>query len=368
MPDPTGLTVAGRLEPAWMPVFYNPLMELNRDLSVLALRSYLKLYSPRSSIIAVEPMAASGVRCLRYAVEVEGVEKVFCGDIDNLATSLIERNVALNDLWHKIFVQRREANELMYSLKRHMVPVLFADIDPYGSPSPFLSAAISLLGNRGLLAVTATDTAVLEGSRKRKALRRYGCNIEMIPQSREVALRCLIGYVARAAATLDKAVKPLFSVFLDYYVRLFLLVERSSSKAQRAIEEGIGFMSYCKSTSIATFSGECDGRLGPLWVGELFDLAFVEEMQRGLEGSRYLGSKERIEKLLSIVADEADLQMVPHQRLDAIASSLKRRTPKRDEALKALSEMGYKASRTHLHPAGIRVDRPMEIIRSLFSQ
>lgn len=344
-------------------MFYNPLMELNRDLSVVALRSYLKLYAPRKGIVVVEPMGASGVRCIRYALEVEGVERVFCGDIDERAVSLMERNVALNGLIHKVSALRREANELMYSLKRSMVPTLFVDIDPYGSPAPFLQSAIALVGNRGLVGVTATDTAVLEGSRRRKALRRYGCKIEAVPQSREVAVRCLLAYAARVAAALDKAVRPLLSVYADYYVRLFLLVERSSSKAQKAIEENIGYMNYCRGTAIATFEEGCDVKLGPLWIGDIFDQGFVSEVIRELDSLTYLGSRERLGRLLATISEEAELQRVPHQRLDAVASALKTQTPSRERVIRALKSAGYRVSRTHFHPAGIRIERPLDLPR-----
>ncbi|MEN2999021.1 MAG: hypothetical protein ABDH61_00325 [Acidilobaceae archaeon] len=198
IPEPRGLVSSGRLEPAWLPVFYNPAMELNRDLSVILLSSYASLYAPKRPFAVAEPLAATGVRCVRYALEGEGVGRVYCGDVDKRAHELIEKNVGLNDLWHKVSSARSDANALLSNLKGKGVPVLAIDIDPYGSPVPFLDSALSLLGNGGLLMVTATDTAVLEGSKKNKALRRYGCHLQKVPQSKEVAARALLGCIARA--------------------------------------------------------------------------------------------------------------------------------------------------------------------------
>jgi tRNA (guanine26-N2/guanine27-N2)-dimethyltransferase len=38
------------------------------------------------------------------------------------------------------------------------------DLDPYGSASPFIDAAIGSIADGGLLCVTCTDLAVLAGS------------------------------------------------------------------------------------------------------------------------------------------------------------------------------------------------------------
>lgn len=366
IPDPRGLVSAGRLEPAWMPVFYNPAMEFNRDLSVLALSSYASLYAPKRPFSLAEPLAATGVRCIRYALEVEEVGRVFCGDIEEEAYRLMERNVAANGLWHKVIIQRSEANALLYGLKGKRVPVLSVDIDPYGSPVPFLDAAISLIGNGGLLMVTATDTAVLEGARRAKAARRYGCRLFKIPQSKEVAVRALLSYIARAAARHDKWIKPLLSVFVDYYVRLFLVVGRSSSKSQKMLEEKVGMLRLCKN-SIASFDS-CEGgeEMGPLWTGELFDEALLQDMLAKIRARQYLGSYERLARLLEVAREEARLQGAFHQRTDAIAASLKTRTPKLEEIIGRLREKGYDATPTLFSPTGFRSDAPPEEIVSLF--
>src|SRR3989304_5749289 len=52
--------------PSKAPVFYNPVMELNRDISVLALQAYERRANREISIC--EPLTSSGVRGVRLAV------------------------------------------------------------------------------------------------------------------------------------------------------------------------------------------------------------------------------------------------------------------------------------------------------------
>ena len=60
--------------PSKAPVFYNPVMELNRDLAVLALQTYQKMLNREISVC--EPLASCGIRGIRFATEVKGVQKV----------------------------------------------------------------------------------------------------------------------------------------------------------------------------------------------------------------------------------------------------------------------------------------------------
>ena len=374
IPDPSQAIASHGFEPAWLPVFYNPKMEFNRDLSVLALQAYLDNYAPRKPIVVVEPLAATGVRALRYALEVDGVMKVYASDIDKLAFEIMELNVGLNNAWGRVDVVNSDANALMYTLKAHGVPVLAIDIDPYGSPAPFLEAALNLVGNGGLLIVTATDTAVLEGSRKLKAFRRYGLRLEKTPCSREVAVRALLSYIARVAASLDKWIKPLLSLYIDYYVRLFIQVRRGAREAQRMLEENLGYAYYYPKLGYLTIRSEVYSKLGsvenlplgPLWIREIFDLGFVEMMMARLRGRyEYLRTRRRAEKLLEIIREEALVQEDVYQRVDAIASTLKTPTPSKVKIVEDLRTRGLKASLTHFHPVGVRTDASVEELREI---
>jgi tRNA (guanine26-N2/guanine27-N2)-dimethyltransferase len=90
------VTEPSEYAPSKAPVFYNPVMELNRDISVLAFQAYQRKRS--SEIKICEPLTSSGIRGIRYANEIQGINKVFINDINTRAIELAKLNVELNNL------------------------------------------------------------------------------------------------------------------------------------------------------------------------------------------------------------------------------------------------------------------------------
>lgn len=72
--------------PSKAPVFYNPVMEFNRDLTVLAFKAYQHIVNHEISVC--EPFTSQGIRGIRFAVEVDGVTRVLLSDINNSAIEL----------------------------------------------------------------------------------------------------------------------------------------------------------------------------------------------------------------------------------------------------------------------------------------
>ncbi len=346
----------GRLEPAWMPVFYNPAMILNRDLSVAALQAYIDSLAPHKPVNIVEPLTATGVRPVRYSLELSGAGRIYAGDIDPRAVELARVNAEANGA-RNVEVRLGDARCLLYSLRAE--PILAVDVDPFGSPAPFLQAALTAVGNRGLLAVTATDLAVLEGSKSRAALRRYQSTIVRVPQSKEVAVRVLLGYIARTAAGLDKAVRPLLSYYEGHYIRVYVLVERGARLADKMLGESMGYMYYCRETGVAWLREPVcrdSVTMGPLWVGGLWDRGFVEHVLREVEGRVYLQRRGEALRLLRVILGESGLGLYVHQRIDGIASSIRESMPRRDRLLEELRSMGFTAVPTHFSPVGFRTN------------
>ena len=91
--------------PSKAPVFYNPVMELNRDLAVLALQAYQKIVNHEISVC--EPLASCGVRGIRFAAEVKGVQKVLINDINEKAFQLAKHNVQINNLSKHVIVKNK---------------------------------------------------------------------------------------------------------------------------------------------------------------------------------------------------------------------------------------------------------------------
>ena len=180
-------------------VFYNPVQQFNRDLSVAVIRTWSeapqtktqlrqaayqeRLQSQRIAdgeeatkktgeqehsmegtrkITVLEALSASGLRAIRYALEIPNARTVYANDMSPSAIEAINRNIAHNHLPpERLQVTCSDANALMYSRQTKRVDVI--DLDPYGTAAPFIDAAIQALASDGLLCVTCTDMSVLAG-------------------------------------------------------------------------------------------------------------------------------------------------------------------------------------------------------------
>jgi tRNA (guanine26-N2/guanine27-N2)-dimethyltransferase len=375
IPDPSQALAESRLEPAWLPVFYNPVMEFNRDFSVAALQAYIDLYAPHRPLTIVEPLTATGVRSVRYALEVDGVERVIASDINESSVSYARRNASLNGVGDKVEVYRADASALLYRLAREdPTPILFVDLDPFGSPAPFLDAALTAIGHRGMLAATATDLAVLEGSKPRAALRRYAALTARIPHSREVGLRVLLGYIARVAAAHDKSIRPLASYWADHYIRVYVLVERGARRADAMLERCLGMAKWCEGLGHVSFKGCPEPSrvtlLGPLWRCSLGDEDFLSRIRDlALGRMSYMRTSARVARLAQLLIEETPYTDGSfYYETWALAASMKINMPPLRLLASALEEHGLGAARTHLSPTGLRSRASLEEVRSLLAQ
>jgi len=219
--------------PSKAPVFYNPVMELNRDIAVLALQAYHKILN--RDLFVCEPLTGCGIRGIRFAKEIVGVEKVVINDINEKAVQLAEYNVKTTGLKEKIIVKNEEANLLLsnYAAPRKRFDAI--DIDPFGSPIPFLDSALRALRRGGLLALTATDLASLCGIYPKACIRKYGGKPLRTEYCHELAVRLLAGCLAVTAAKYDIGVKIVFCHSTDHYIRIYATTEYGAKKADQSL-------------------------------------------------------------------------------------------------------------------------------------
>ena len=69
------------------------------------------------------------------------------------------------------------------------------DLDPYGSPTPFLDAAVQSVADGGLLCITATDMAVLCGNTPETCYTKYGAISLKTKACHEFALRNVVIFI-----------------------------------------------------------------------------------------------------------------------------------------------------------------------------
>ncbi|MCK4223274.1 tRNA (guanine(10)-N(2))-dimethyltransferase, partial [Candidatus Bathyarchaeota archaeon] len=187
--------------PSKAPVFYNPVMELNRDLAVLSLQAFQRLV--KRDLRVCEPLAGCGIRGIRIAREVNNVKEVVINDINEDAMRLAKINVERNRLANYVFVESKDANILLSVFGAPRKRFDNVDIDPFGSPMPYVDSALRATRRNGLIALTATDLAPLCGVHPKACVRKYGGKPLRTEYSHELAIRLLAGALTRSAAKYD---------------------------------------------------------------------------------------------------------------------------------------------------------------------
>lgn len=339
-------------------VFYNPRMEMNRDISVACVAALpVKTY--------VDAMAASGIRGIRVKKEVPRDLEVTVNDWDAGAYDLIRRNAALNDV--EVNASNRGANTLLSCAQFD-----FVDLDPFGTPAPYVDATCR--SAKVAMGVTATDTAPLCGAHLRAGIRRYAARPLKTAYYHEVGLRVLLGKVAREQAKYDKAVKPLLCFASEHYVRLFLEVQHGVVPADRMVDQ-LGFLLNCPTchyrellpgptTSAPERCPVCGSRAalgGPLWLGPTKDDDFVSRVIDGV-ASGQSGKRERALRLLYNVRDEIDVPMYYDHHI--LCRDMKAIPTTIDVLLDAFRAQGFRASRTHYTGTGFKTDAPISDVRA----
>ena len=190
--------------PGSAPIFFNRRMVLNRDATILL----LPILAPSDYLDA---MGATGVRGLRVANEC-GIP-VTINDRDPVATDLIAYNASRLNLLLEVI--KSDANALLSDRSFDAV-----DLDPFGTPAPFIDAAVK--GTRRFLFVTATDTAPLCGAHMKAGVRRYFARPMNTEYHSEVGLRILLAFVARETIKYDRGISPLLCFAREHFVRLHL--------------------------------------------------------------------------------------------------------------------------------------------------
>ncbi len=329
-------------------VFFNELMAFNRDVSVMLLRAVGR------PMKVADCMTATGSRAVRIANEVPDTE-VVANDINPGTVPFIEENIRINNL-----TNCRVSRENLHVLLAKEV-FDYIDIDPFGSPVPFLHSAIQGCKRGGILGVTATDTAPLAGAHRAKCERRYQARPLRGPMCHEMALRILIGFIAREAAKFDKGIVPLLSFSTDHYVRTYVQLKNGAGAADEALCQMV-YLAYDPETLGRSVSPVYDEKhvYGPIWGGRLFDRDLLNRMApEGMADSKRCG------KFLDLWREEIDSNPFMYD-MSEVASNLKVSTPRYDTFLNELAKYG-KVSRTHMSPTGFKTELPVEKVKEVFA-
>lgn len=350
-------------------VFYNPAMEFDRDLSVLALQTYRDLLSGELKIC--DPMTGCGIRGVRYLREVDGVTQCVFADSNSKAVDLCRRNVESNGLTERSLISRCDANSVLSSFGQPGRRLDVVDLDPFGSPSPYLDTALRSLKIEGLLALTATDVAVLFGVYPRACLRKYGARPVRCEYGPEVGVRILLATLSRVAASQTLSINPLFSYAMKHYARLFVKIQRWKHR-----DGNIGYLSHCfsclnrfsfkqieQAERICAFCGSRLDTSGPLWLGQISESSFIEAMLRKLADSPSRFAWQ-IRKLLLTARDEV-AGPATYFVMSKVSEKMGVATPRPSRIVEDLRSLGYFGTRTTFATDGIRTDAEAPTVANL---
>ena len=352
------------------PVFYNPHMELNRDLSILAIQVFQKEQDREIDICDL--FGGSGIRGIRYKNEIDGVNEVSINDISEVANHYERHNIELNNL-SDIEVYQHDAS-MFLRMKRGEFDVI--DIDPFGTPSPFLDSAGYCARRNSLLCVTATDTSALCGTYKEPCIRKYNAKPYKSEYCHETGIRILAGFVALTLSKYAKCIEVKMSHSTEHYMRLYLEIKKGSKRTDESLKN-IGYISHCSnclhrqtSNGLASPIDEicpvCGERLihaGPLWLGDIQDADFIQKMIDENENKKINSEKQAL-KLLNSCLLEAD---APATFFDVhtICKSLKIIAPKLDLIFDEIKKEGFIAIKTHYNPLGIKTNADINKIKEI---
>ena len=397
-------------------VFHNPAMSGSRTRSVLLLQHCIEAgLLGEGTIYALDGLSASGLRARRWLNELPAQSaariSAAMGDMDPVALEWAMR-------CHEEFPPEHGEGELLPHLGDLRKSVLehgrhWVDIDPYGSPLPFLDTAMQSLARRGVAEISATDSAALTGSSKNALLRRYGARVRTDGLAHDSGLRVLLATVARTAARHERAIEPLLSIWESHHLRVSVRVRRSVERAND-IEESIGWRVASPTaeevsssiqagmhpdTGLDSLPMHCllplshpvnrsDKRIsGPMWIGplgqsgamasmteeralELCGPISIEDDPTGWSDRDFERERRRVTRSIRHISEEAVTIDAPHLILvDDLASWLGSGSPPSPSGMvKTLCETGHRAAVAHYGKPAFRTDAPWdEIARTALS-
>uniref|UniRef100_A0A671PXZ5 tRNA (guanine(26)-N(2))-dimethyltransferase n=1 Tax=Sinocyclocheilus anshuiensis TaxID=1608454 RepID=A0A671PXZ5_9TELE len=320
-------------------------------------------------------------------------------------------------------VVKMDANVIM-----HLRPFDYIHLDPFGTAVNYLDAAFRNVRNLGIVSVTSTDAGSLYSKSLNVTLRHYGCQIVRTEYYRELAARMVLASVARAAARCNKGIEVLLAVALEHFVLVVVRVLRGPTQADESakklrqllhcqwceervflkpgsmVEENLYRQLPCQCHG--SMPGKTAVELGPLWAGPLFNTGFLRRMLV----AAVQHNMEDIQPLVKTLICEADCTTlkpfpVPGYSADTSDQSGKRKTtgeesgnvlkkikadtslehpafyysihrhsirgmnmPKLNKFLQYLTEAGFRVSRTHFDPTGVRTDATLAQFKEVLTK
>ncbi|WP_297214856.1 tRNA (guanine-N2)-dimethyltransferase [Thermoplasma sp.] len=299
--------------------FYNADQKINRDITI----EFIKRMGIKT---ALDGFGGTGIRGIRIAKETNA--SVTIAEVSPESYRIVRDNIERNGS-HATAV-----NDTFECVLQHG-SFEYVDIDPYGSPVPYIDAALMGVKRGGFLGITATDQTALTGSVPHKTRIRYDALIQNDTFRHEMGIRLLIGYTAKRAAALGRSIEPMLSIWHGHYYRIFLKIEKGFQSAGRMIRE-VGYVN--KHDIHADMYPDVEE--GPVWKGRIQENEVARDV---LESTGHINFNSEENRLL--FCDMTDIARFRHISLPSVSSVIDK-----------IREAGYIAARTMFSPTGIKTD------------
>ncbi|MFH1520490.1 MAG: tRNA (guanine(10)-N(2))-dimethyltransferase [Candidatus Micrarchaeota archaeon] len=335
-------------------VFYNTTMRLCRSISSLAVGAI------DSNLELVDAFCASGIRGIRYAKENKNVKKITFLDLSKTAISCAKKNVKTNKLRAQFC--HNNISKAAFELQAD-----FLEIDPFGTPSPYLYDSFRYFNSKkfAYLSVTATDVAVLCGGKTAACLKNYHSKPLNNEFTHETGLRIMIKKIAEVSAEFNMGIEPLISFSDKHYLKSIISVRRSADLAYVSAKQ-LGYLSFCSKCGNrfhSQFPEKCKNCrnstefAGQLWLGELHNKKFIGKMIK-LNNTRNYTDRIQINRMLSLMEGEVKLPPYYYNVHNLCKIQDINPVPQMVVLLKRLQDAGYIAVRTHFSPVSIKTNAP----------
>ena len=345
-------------------VFYNPIMRINRDISVELLKSIEK-----NDLQIADILAASGIRSIRFIKELPSkkINNILINDANDIAVKRIKENLKLNKikLSNKIKIATKDANKALLDEKGFD----YIEIDPFGSPNPFLDAAAKRLARSGILAITATDTSALSGTFENACKRKYWAKPLRNELMHEIGIRILIRKAQLIGAQYEKALIPIFSYSSMHYMRTFLLCNKSKNTVDEMLKLH-RYLLYCNNCMKKIICRENNAKCcnqsmlisGPIWTGELYNKEIAEKTVKNILKHHEMKNDKEILTLIELLKGDIENNTeIGFYDIHKITKKWKmHQIPSFEKIIDECSKLGYKTTRTHFNEHAIKSNIPIE--------
>ena len=365
-------------EPSKFPVFFNPAAKFNRDVSIQIYKTFIESKKNLENSF-VDTMTGSGIRGLRVANEISSINKIIFNDINPFSIQIAKINSILNNVYSKCNFFNKETCNFLSTEFTFEKRATIIDIDPFGTPAPFLDCVLRSVENGGLISVTATDTAVLCGVYPKVCYRKYYGNSLRTKYSLEIGARLLLTLISFIASRMDLSVNPIFLHGYRNYIRVYCKIVKSNFLANK-LQEKIGFVIHCfncgnrylinKVNQISANCDYCNNKVtmgGPIWISKIFDKDLISAITKSvnttpneIDSLNYDHVKEFFKLSLT------ELDEYPYFYInDELGKILKKNVSSLDDISELLKKNGYLYSKTIFASNGFKTNASIKDLKYL---